>query len=222
MPSTSSATSDARYGFTRQFLESSAIFVRRARSIETDAGAFADEATQCEHRGLICAVIMQCVAALETEAYEVCTHGPGAHLGSNGTDALAREFLAPLSDFVDEQSALARFDLILHLLKKPPLDKGVHPYQDAALVARLRNELVHYKSRWGTDMTGSKLRAALQLLGHVAPPFTSPGMAFFPQRCLSADCGAWALASAIAFLETFYEALGIASPFVNYRAHLVP
>src|SRR5258708_6237281 len=208
---TCSATADTRYTFTGQFLEASAMFVRRVRAIEASASAATDDATRCEHRGLVCAVVMQSAAALETEAHEVCTHGPGSHLGSNGTDAQARDFLHPVAEFVDDQSALTRFDLILHLLKKSPLDKGANPYQSAALVVRLRNELVHYKSRWGAEMERNKLQTTLRLLGHTPPPFTSPGMNFFPHLCLSADCGAWALASLVAFLEDVYSALGVPS-----------
>ena len=217
-----SGTLDTRYTFTGQFLEASAMFVRRARAIEASASPATADATLCEHRGLVCAVVMQCAAALETEAHEVCTYGPGSHLGSNGTDAQARDFLLPVAGFIDDQSALQRFDLILHLLKKSPLEKGANPYQSAALVVRLRNELVHYKSRLGAEMERDKLQAALQLLGHTPPPFTSPGMNFFPHLCLSADCGAWALASVVAFLEAFYSALGVPSRFESYRLRLVP
>jgi hypothetical protein len=124
---TGSLTADTRYTFTGQFLEASAMFVRRARAIEASAGPATDEATRCEHRGLVCAVVMQCAAALETEAHEVCAHGPGSHLGSNGIDAQARDFLHPVAEFVDDQSALTRFDLILHLLKKSPLEQKCQP-----------------------------------------------------------------------------------------------
>jgi hypothetical protein len=217
-----SATADSRYTFTGQFLESSALFVRRARTIEAQSNAQSDHATRCEHRGLVSSVIMQCVAALETEAHETCVHGPSSYLGSNGTDSTARDFLLPVAEFVDGQSALTRFDLILHLLKRRPLDKGSNPYQATVLTVRLRNELVHYKSRWGTEMERNKLQAALHQLGHPPPPFTDPSMNFFPHRCLSAACAAWALASVVEFLESFYAALGVPSRFKDYRSRLVP
>lgn len=222
MPATDSASADTRYTFTGQFLEASAVFVRRAREIERTATESTDDATRCEHRGLVCSVIMQCVAALETEAHEVCTHGPGSHLGSNGTDTAAKDFLLSVAEFVDGQSALDRFDLILHLLKRPGLNKGANPYQSAALVVRLRNEIIHYKSKWGAEMERNKLQAALRSLAHEPPPFAHPSMNFFPHRCLSADCAAWALASVVEFLETFYVALGVPSRFASYRQRLVP
>lgn len=219
---TDTITADTRYSFTAQFLEASALFVRRARAIEATADANTDEQIQCEHRGLVCAVIMQCAAALETETHEICVHGPGAHLGSRGTDELARDFLRPVADIVDDQRTLSRFDLILHLLNRQSFDKSANPYQAAELVVRLRNEIIHYKSRWGVEMEKNKLQAGLRALGHRPPPYTNPNMNFFPHRCLSADCAAWALSSVVAFLEAFYAALGIPSRFETYRSRLIP
>jgi hypothetical protein len=214
-------TIDTRYVFTGQFLQASAIFVRRAIEIETSSAATPpDEATKCEHRGLVCSVIMQCAAALETEAHETCKHGPGAYL--NSTNIQARDFLLPLADFVDYQNTLDRFDLILHLLQRPPFDKGRDPYQSAKLVVRLRNELVHYKSRWGREMERGKLYGALQALRHKAPPFTDETMNFFPNRCLSAECAKWAQASTVKLLECFYASLGVPNRFRDYRSSLNP
>jgi hypothetical protein len=222
MPARETIVADTRYTFTGQYLEASAIFVRLARTMEATASRNTDDSTRCEHRGLICAVIMQCAAALETEAHEVCTYGPGSHLGSNGTDHEAQRFLSPIADVVDERDTMSRFELILHLLRKQPLNKGAEPFQSAALVVRLRNELLHYKSRWGADMASNKLYAALQSLQHSPPAFTDPSMNFFPHRCLSADCAAWALRSVVAFLEEFYHLLGVPSRLEKYRSRLVP
>lgn len=216
------ATADTRYSFVGQHLEASAVFVRRIRAVEGLALEQLDGTIACEHRGLVCAVIFQCAAALESEAHEVCIHGPGSYLGSNGADQEAQRFLSPLADVVDGQETVARFNLILHLLHKQALDKGSEPYQSAALVVRLRNELVHYKSRWGAEMESSKLYRALEAMGHRTPPFASETMNFFPHRCLSADCAAWALGSVVAFLEAFYMALGVPSRFETYRERLVP
>jgi hypothetical protein len=214
------ATADTRYTFTGQFLEASAIFVRRTRAIEAMPDPV-DDVIRSEHRGLIAAVIIQCAAALETQANEVCVYGPGAHLGSNGTDRNAQQFLYPLAGLIDDAQAPERFNLILHLLGKSTLGTGAQPFQDAALVVRLRNEIVHYKSHWGEEMKSAKLFGALKALKHQPPPwFTHPSVNFFPHRCLSADCGAWALKSTVAFLNAFYAALGIQSPLLPYGSRL--
>lgn len=213
-------TIDTRYTFTGQFLQASAIFIRRAIEIETSSAATPPDV--CEHRGLVCSVIMQSAAALETEAHETCKYGPGAYLSSCRPDIQARDFLLPLADLVDRRNTLERFNLILHLLKRPLLDKGRNPYQDAKLVVSLRNEIVHYKSKWGRKMEPGKLYKTLEELGHKAPPFTDETMNFFPDRCLSAECAKWAQVSIVKFLEGFYESLGVPSRFANYRPDLDP
>jgi hypothetical protein len=210
-------SADTRYTFTGQFLEAATLFARRARLIEGIVDDNLTEELRCEHRGVVSAAVMQCAAALETEAGEICTYGPGSYLGSNGTIHSAQQFLAPLADIVDNQDTLSRFELILHLLQQTPLDRGREPHQSAALVVRLRNEITHYKSNWGQDMGSSKLFASLKSLGHKPPPFISPNTNFFPHQCLSADCTAWAVKSTVAFLDAVYDKLGVASRFETYR-----
>jgi hypothetical protein len=153
--------STSRYTFTGQFLEASAIFVRRLQAIEAQTDW--SESTMPEHRGLVVAVVMQSAAALETESHEICVHGPGAHLGSNGIDEEARALLAPIAKIVDDQPTVDRFNLILHLLRRPPFPKGAEPYQSAALLIRLRNEIVHYKSAWGNEVDSKKLYSILKV-----------------------------------------------------------
>lgn len=217
---TTVGNADSRTSLVGHFLRASTIFVRRARAIEASA-AFNDE-LQTEHFGLVSAVVMQCCAALETESHEICTYGPGSYLGTGGLDEVAREFLGPLARIIDKQSTVSRFDVILHVLRKAPLDQDSRTYRSAVSLAQLRNELVHYKSQWASDTDSRKLYKSLQQLRHTPPPFTSECTAFFPSRCLSADCAAWALQSTVAFLESVYAALGVPSRFENYGSTLVP
>jgi hypothetical protein len=212
------ANADSRTSLVGHLLRASAIFVRRARAIEASA-QFSDD-LRTEHFGLVSAVVMQSSAALETESHEICTYGPGSYLGTGGIDEAAREFLEPLADIIDRQNTVRRFDVILHVLRRAPLDPQSSTYRNAALLARLRNELVHYKSEWTSDTDSSKLYRSLQQLRHVPPPFTSAETAFFPGRCLSADCAAWALQSTVAFLESVYAALGVRSRFESYGSSL--
>jgi hypothetical protein len=196
------ASADTRYSFTGQFLEAATLFARRARLIEGMPNDQISEELRSEHRGVASAALMQCAAALETEAAEICVYGPGSYLGSNGTDHSAR-----------------RFEMILHLLQRPALDKGREPYQSIALVVRLRNEITHYKSKWGQDM---ELFTSLKALRHTPPPFIPMNMNFFPHQCLSADLAAWAVNSTVAFLDAVYDKLGVPSRFETYRARVAP
>jgi hypothetical protein len=215
---TVSAEADVRYCFTTQFLCASAIFARRCAEIERAHPDNPDEALRTEHRGLVTAAIMQCAAAVEAESAELTIHGPGNHLGSDRMDRKAHDFLSPLADFIDDQDALTRYKVILHILNKPPLAEGERPWQDMALLVRLRNELIHYKSKWGKEMEGQKLYKSLQHLRLTKPPFVSANSNFFPHQFLSAACAAWAVRTAVAFLNGFYDRMGIESrvkPFMT-------
>ena len=206
------AKMDVRYSFTAQYLCASAIFARHAARIEAEHFSMPDNSIQTEHRGYVTAAIMQSTAALEAESAEIMAYGPGHHLGSDKTDHGALSFLAPLADMVDEEQALDRFWMILHLLRKEPLDKGRQPWQDASLLVKLRNELVHYKSKLGEQMSQQKLFASLVKLGHLKPAFVQGNVNFFPHECLSAACAAWAVRTGVAFLNAFYDRLGLSSP----------
>ncbi len=171
------------------------------------------------HRGLVVGAIMQATAALEGEIWEVMVYGPGHHLGSNGIDTEAQAFLAPLTETIDGESVLDRYRSVLHLLRKAPLNSGEQPWQDTAMVVRLRNELVHYKSRWGQDLDRSKLFRALQVETEPKPPFIPESMHFFPYRCLSAACATWSTRSCFAFLDSFYARLGFPTRLDPFRQH---
>src|SRR5208337_5583716 len=97
------ATARTRYSFTAQFLRGSAIFARRAHEIETRTDASTSEELQADHLACVVGAITQAAAALEAEFSEVLTHGPGHHLGSNGINAAARDFLLPLAETVDRE-----------------------------------------------------------------------------------------------------------------------
>jgi hypothetical protein len=209
-----------RYSFTAQFLRGSAIFATHAHQIETVADPVSEE-LQAEHRSYVVGAVIQCAAALEAEVSEILEHGPGHHLGSNGLDAAARDFLQPLADVIDSRPTLQRYELVLHLLRKPALDPGRAPYQAVNLLIKLRNELIHYHSKWGTAMDREKFFKSLRHLRLDKAPFTSPHSNFFPHKFLSASLASWSVNSTVAFINNFYTVLGIDSPLKAHAPYLV-
>ena len=212
-------SADVRHSFTGQFLMAAAMQAASAAVIESRPPAQVTEGDKVAHRGYVIGAIMQATAGLECEIWEVMVYGPGHHLGSNGIDSDAQAYLAPVSEVIDAESVLERYRLVLHFLKKQRLDPGAQPWQDAFLVVRLRNELVHYKSRWGKELERSKLFRALQDKNHPKPPFVQDST-FFPFECLSAACASWAVQSCVIFLDGFYANLGFAGRLDQYRARL--
>jgi hypothetical protein len=194
--STVRATASTRYSFTAQFLRGGAIFARRVHELEADADESVSEELRSEHRAYVVGAVTQAAAALEAEISEVLIHGPGHHLGSTGVDASARDFLLPLADTIDGEPTLRRYDLVLHCLRKPSFDRGAYPYQVADLLTRLRNELIHCKSKWGEQMDGAKVFSRLEQLGFDKPAFMSAHTNFFTHRCLSASLASWSVTTA--------------------------
>lgn len=217
---TGTLQADVRYSLTAALLHAAAIFVRHAYDIESGNDRV-DEHRIAEHRGYVVAAVMESVAALEAEIYEVVAYGPGHHLGSNQLDANARNFLAPLAELIDDQEVLQRYSVVLHLLKKEPIAHDGALWENTALLVRLRNALVHYKSRWGREMDTTKLLASLKKLKLPRPPFVSEHEFFFPHQCLSAACAAWAVKTSLGFLLEFYARLGIQAPLAHVQAKIV-
>ena len=212
----SMAVADTRAGLTCTFLLASAGFARKAAAIEATEGIGAGDPSLVEHIGYVAAAVMQSVTALEAESWEITSHGPGHHLGSNGIDVNAQAFLQPLAEMIDGLGVLERYATMLHLLRKPPLDRGAQPSQDADLLVKLRNELTHYKSIWGRESERRKLFTSLKQLNHPRPSFVADGGNFFPRECLSAACAAWAVRTAVSYLNAVYERLGIETPLARY------
>ena len=199
-----------------QFLDGASLFAQEAASIEANPADVSEE-MRVRHRAFVSAAVMQAVAALESEASEILIHGPGHHLGSNGVDLAARDFLAPVADMVDSLPVLERFEKVLHLTRKPVMDRGAGPYQNMALVVKLRNEITHFKSLWGSELDRQKLVHQLRDKHFARPPFVSEHSLFFPHQVLGSACATWSVTSAVAFLTDFYEKLGFPCRMARFK-----
>ena len=207
------SSADMRMSLVGTYLLASAHFAARAKAIELMEATTVTEELQTEHRGSVLASVMQSSAALEAEVYEIAAHGPGHHLGSNGIDAAGHQLLEPLTDLIDSQEVLERYCLVLHLLQKPALDRSTHVWEHAQLLIRLRNSVVHYKSRWNNEIEATKFLKSLKKLRQAKPPFVSIHSPYYPTQCLNAACALWAVQSALRFLEVFYGNLGFPGRF---------
>jgi hypothetical protein len=207
---------DARYHFTRQFLASAFDAAAWARRIEYRYGtAEPPPHVQVRHLGAVTSAVLHSVAALESDVWSLLHHGPGHQLGSNGIDKDALAKLQPLAETLESEDVLSRFNLVLHISRGTMLDRGAQPYQAASLLVRLRNELVHYKSKWGVEHEQFKLLRSLEQLGLAPPPFRASASLFFPQRLLGAECALWAAQSSEAFFEGYYRALNVPNPVAD-------
>ena len=213
-------TSDVRTSLTGQFLMAAAMQAKAAAAIESRARADITEDDLIAHKGFVIGAIMQVCAGLECEIWELMTYGPGHHLGSGGTDTVARDILASSAEKVDRKKVTERYRIVLETLGRPAISPDGQLWQDADLVVRLRNELVHYKSRWGSEPCQPDLFAALKGKQLKRPAFMEAGSTFFPHECLSAARAAWAVRSCCSFLDEFYLNLGIPGRLDPFRERL--
>jgi len=218
----SSTGLDSRYNFTNQFLAGAASQSLLAFDLESRLTWPPDKPDEVAHRGFVVGAVLQSVAALESELWSLVHHGPGYYRGSDGTDIAARDFLSPLADMLDSGDIMSRYSAVLHLLSKPPLDLSRNPCQDMRLLVRLRNEVVHYKSKYSSEFERTKTVASLKAQDIPIPTYMPENVSgWFPHACLSAPRAAWAVETAVAFLDEVYLLLGVESPLVKWRDHFV-
>ena len=67
-------------------------------------------------------------------------------------------------------------------------------------------------------MESKKLYKALGQMRLSKPRFVPRGGNFFPHQCLGAECAAWSVRTAVAFIDAVYDRLGVESPLTPYRA----
>lgn len=79
-----------------------------------------------------------------------------------GLITLAKRSWRPAPAEIDRLPTLERYETVLHLLGKKAIVRGRSTWQNADLAVGLRNELVHYKSKWSSQLERAKW---LKLLG---------------------------------------------------------
>jgi hypothetical protein len=210
---------DARYNFTLQYLATARQAALQAGAIERRyANGQASDAIRVKHLGFSTTAVFHSYAALEAEIWSILNHGPGHHLGSNGIDRAAVETLKPLIKLLDREDILNRCQIMLQVLKKPVMPVGQGVAQDLRILARVRNELVHYKSRWNRELTEEAFVRGLRSKNFAVPPFRRDAPVYFPLQVLGASCAAWCVQTAFDFLRVFYDQLGVHRPLGKFRS----
>jgi hypothetical protein len=118
-------------------------------------------------------------------------------------------------------SVLKKYQIALVANDCNPLDKGSKPYQDANSLVILRNALVHYEPEWSdSGAMAAHSRQSKQLCKRLKKrflpnPFVPEHTPFFPTRCLSHGCTEWAVKTALAFADAFFEPLELEQFYRN-------
>jgi len=173
-----------------------------------------------EHRGYVLSSLVASAAFLETmvnELYRDAVDGHASYVAPLGGECLAR--MATLWEETNggrTLEPLERYERLLEFAGAPPLDRGARPYQDAALVVRLRNAIIHYQPE---DVSPTYEPHAFErsLRGRFPDNalMAGSGNPWWPDHALGYGCAVWAQRSVKALTEHVADALGLTP---NYRS----
>lgn len=114
---------------------------------------------------------------------------------------------------------LEKYETALRMAGAAGFDRGVQPYQDVALLIRLRNALIHFEPQSHHEGENEPTQFEVRMSGKfplnplAAPPINplgkDPLQPFLPDKCLGYGCAMWALKSSVAFTEEFFSRMGL-------------
>jgi hypothetical protein len=176
-----------------------------------------------EHRGYVLSSVVSSAAFLEAmvnELYQDAVDGHG--LTPDGYLAPLPEGTVPLmadlwraTNEGSRLGALDKYELLLSFAGASGLDRGAQPYQDAALVMRVRNAIAHYQPEDRSPDIPHRLDQQLRArFADNRLMAGSGGNAWWPDHALGYGCSDWAHRSVKKLADQVSTSLGI-SP--NYR-----
>jgi hypothetical protein len=194
-----------RHNLAVNHLMAAALFARNARAVEQQHRGEPYGPYFEEIRWQVVACVMMAVAAVE------------AHFNERMKDlSVDNDFLK----LIERKGLIERHDYFLWFTDRPRLDNGAAPTQPFADLVELRNALVHFHPEWDDDQ---ELHAKLdRRLTDKFPtsPFLNSNAVFFPMRCMSHGCAAWAVRTAWDFGDAFAEQIGVEPKFRPCRERL--
>lgn len=188
-------------------------FAALAKGIEATRGD--RQRFDIRHRAYVTNSVFSAVSFLEAainELYQDVADGHKSYIA--GLDSDSKRIMSDFWDFTEGRNRSAftlldKYQIALTFLRKQQFETGRRPYQDASLVVKLRNELVHYKPRslGGKD----EHRLVRQLSGKFDdnPLMSGSGNPWFPDKCLGYGCADWSVRSVIAFADDFFDRIGV-------------
>ena len=184
-------------------------FTRLAREIE-DQHTGNKAVFKIDLRAYVTNAVLSAVAFLEASINEV--YDDVAHEHPGYVDPLSPEtkrLLAGLWDRVALWPILDKYRTALLCSGVDTFDKGQQPYQDAKLLIKLRNQLIHARPK--TQNTGDfdKLCKGLKTRFKPSRLMNNTANPYFPDHCLGAGCAGWAVVSAQAFADEFFHRVGM-------------
>jgi hypothetical protein len=204
------------HSFSNSLLRTSEYFTKLSFKIESEnENKKVSEEIKENNKSYVIGAIISSVAFLESTISELFWSaaknptGFARELNENLRDRMAKTY-NDFSDTYKKMSTLEKYQYSLMLNGQNLFYIDMNPFQNAFLVIKLRNELIHFEPEmidaeeniqiWENRLKGKFNQCSF----YSEPPFL-----FFPHRCLSHGCARWAVISCINFVNDFYKKIGV-------------
>lgn len=167
------------------------------------------------HRAYVTNSIFSAVAFLEATVNELFQDASDDHESYlKKVDEDSKRLMADFWQLTEERnrspfSILDKFQLALTFFRERRFDGGARPYQDANMVIRLRNELVHYKPISLGGQAEHKFSQQLRGKFRDNTLMDDCGNPWYPDKCLGYGCAVWATSSVVQFADEFYSRINV-------------
>ncbi len=210
----------SRVDLSHYHLYSAFMFAQYAERMEETASQLADSESIYQYRSFVISGVVSSVAFLESKLAELRSDAQtGGGLSAFGLATKECEALVAALDHRWQRAGiLDRYQMVLEVLGKVRIEIDRRPFQDVALVVKLRNYLVHFPGEWlvePDDETSTFRQEDVplierQLKGQFrSTKFAWPAQPFFPDHCLTAGCARWAAESTLLFAKEFSSRAGV-------------
>jgi hypothetical protein len=211
-------------------IQAATLFARLVAKIEKTYTERTKELFE-EHRAYVTGSIFSAVSFLEATINELFADAADNVEMAQSLDSHTRQLMAKMwRRGIPRRAGYSvpeKFQIALILGGKEVFDEGMSPYQDIAVLVKLRNALVHYEPEWVTTFSEAEPDAVtIQRLDKMLRgkfmlnPMTVEADTFFPNRCLSHGCASWAVYSSLKFADAFFVKMNLPIPYQHVRSRL--
>lgn len=223
-----SITISMRHYLSIGHLSAAALFASQCKEIEYTAQSTPiDSPQRRQHNACAISSVIVSAAFLEATINEMFSDCSDAHSTERIASLPARNLMANLWKKGIPRTAaypiVEKYEIALELNGKPTFSTGTSPYQDVKLLIELRNALIHYEPETIVGYSGGETPQPHKFEKRLKGKFpinalTGLGNPFYPDKVLGAGCAEWAVRSAVAFTDDFFQRLGITPTYEHVRA----
>lgn len=222
-----------RQYFSSHLLFSAGKLAELARKIEDQHSG--ESRFDLTHRAYVVSSIISSAGFLESMINELFQDAHDGHVPEGGAVAsLSFDVIRMMGDYWSsaergkgkKAETLEKYQTLLDIAGQPVLDKGAPMYQDAALVVRLRNAILHFHPE---DLPARKPEEREKTLRTMEAALNEKkfndnrlmmgsGNSWWPDKCLGFGCVEWTLQAVTNLTDHVVNVVGVRPNYVVHRA----